>query len=192
MGISVSQLYAIDRINVDDLMERGTFMSIIRKIEAMSADTSGETLWMRLEDAFNSIMQDIVLSKRQDQELLVALDDDKLHFHYSKSTNTRNTAEGLKLILKNFSGSIVISSDITKTEENSVNLLESSLEQEEDAAKADDNKDDDNKAVSDSDPDDDDDSDATELPPLPTTNIVVFDDSDYEDDYALSQQVTYM
>jgi hypothetical protein len=47
-----------------------------------------ESLWIQLEDIFNSLAKKHFLSKRNGEELYIALDDDKHHFNYSKNSDT--------------------------------------------------------------------------------------------------------
>jgi hypothetical protein len=81
-----SRLLEDIRFNSTGMMEKNKYHQIIKKIEVHRC--GDESLWMQLEDIFNSLAKKHFLSKRDDEELYVALDDDKHHFNYSKSSDT--------------------------------------------------------------------------------------------------------
>jgi hypothetical protein len=64
----------------------GEYYKLIKKIEEHRS--GDESLWMQIEDIFNSLAKKHFLSERNDEELYVALDDDRHHFNYSKHANT--------------------------------------------------------------------------------------------------------
>jgi hypothetical protein len=81
-----SRLLKDNRFDSTGMMEKDKYHRIIKQIEE---ERSGdESLWMQLEEIFNSLAKKHFLSKRDNEELYVALDDDKHHFNYSKSDDT--------------------------------------------------------------------------------------------------------
>jgi hypothetical protein len=74
------------RFDSTGMMTKNEYYKIIKQIEEHRS--GDESLWMQLEDIFNSLAKKHFLSKRDDEELYVALDDDKHHFNYSKHADT--------------------------------------------------------------------------------------------------------
>jgi hypothetical protein len=70
------------RFDSTDMMEKGEYHQLLKKIEGMRS--GDESLWMQIEELFNSLAKKHFLSERDDEELYIALDDDKHHFNYSK------------------------------------------------------------------------------------------------------------
>ena len=67
-------------------MKSKDMLKILHRIDLLSA--GGETIWMKVEKAFNSEMKDSFLSMRRQEKLTVALDNDKQPFNYSKNAQT--------------------------------------------------------------------------------------------------------
>ncbi|OEU05679.1 hypothetical protein FRACYDRAFT_258686 [Fragilariopsis cylindrus CCMP1102] len=72
--------------NSTGMMERGEYHRLIKLIEEHRS--GDESLWMQIEEIFNSLSKKHFLSKRGEEELYIALDDDKHHFNYSKHADT--------------------------------------------------------------------------------------------------------
>jgi hypothetical protein len=81
-----SRLLEDNLFNSTGMMEKGEYYKLIKKIEEHRS--GDESLWMQIEDIFNSLAKKHFLSERNDEELYVALDDDRHHFNYSKHANT--------------------------------------------------------------------------------------------------------
>jgi hypothetical protein len=81
-----SRLLEDSRFDSTGMMEKGEYHQLLKKIEGMRS--GDESLWMQIEDIFNSLAKKRFLSKRDEEELYVALDDDKHHFNYSKHADT--------------------------------------------------------------------------------------------------------
>ena len=79
LRVHVSTIYASERIDTCGLLSFEEFSSILRKISQHDCSTRGETIWMRVEEAFNAYAKRQFLDQRGDDDLFVALDDDKLH-----------------------------------------------------------------------------------------------------------------
>jgi hypothetical protein len=75
-----------NRFDSTGMMESGEYYRLIRQIEEHRS--GDESLWMQIEELFNSLTKKHFLSKRDGEELYVALDDDKHHFNYSKHKDT--------------------------------------------------------------------------------------------------------
>jgi len=90
LSIAAPRLYELNsRFDTTGLMEtKEEFMKIIRRMETIDEGNDGDSLWMKIEYAYNSEMRKIFLSKRGNNTLSIALDDDKVHFNYSKSAKT--------------------------------------------------------------------------------------------------------
>jgi antitoxin component HigA of HigAB toxin-antitoxin module len=74
------------RFNSTGMMKKGEYYKLLKQIEEhRSGDKS---LWMQIEELFNSLAKTHFLSERDEEELYVALDDDKHHFNYSKHADT--------------------------------------------------------------------------------------------------------
>jgi hypothetical protein len=80
-----SRLLQDKRFDFSGMIEKDKYHRIIKQIEGHRS--GDESLWMQLEESFNSLAKNHFLSKR-DNQLYVALDDDKHHFNYSKDTDT--------------------------------------------------------------------------------------------------------
>ena len=84
---STSRLLYHRRFIKKGLTEPTNMLKIFRRIDSLSI--GGETIWMKVESAFNSEIKDSFLSaRRQEEKLTTALDDDKQPFNYSKNTLT--------------------------------------------------------------------------------------------------------
>ena len=72
------------------MMKKEEYYRVTKKIEQSSGAGRGDddSLWMELEDCYNSFAKKNFLSKRNKEELSVALDDDKEHFNFSKYSDT--------------------------------------------------------------------------------------------------------
>jgi hypothetical protein len=81
-----SRLIQDDRFNSTGMMEKGEYHQLLKQIEVKKS--GDECLWMQIEELFNSLAKKHFLSKREDEELYIALDDDKHHFNYSKNSDT--------------------------------------------------------------------------------------------------------
>jgi len=81
-----SRLLQDKKFDSTGMIEKGKYYKLIKQIEEHRS--GDESLWMQLEDIFNSLAKKHFLSKRDDEELYVALDDDKHHFNYSKHADT--------------------------------------------------------------------------------------------------------
>ena len=89
LNVTAPRLYELDRFDTTGLMKtKGDFLKILRRMETVDEGNQGDTLWMKLEYVFNSQMRRIFLSKRGNEELTIALDDDKVHFNYGKNSKT--------------------------------------------------------------------------------------------------------
>jgi hypothetical protein len=74
------------RFDSTGMMEKEKYHRVIKQIEGHRS--GDESLWMQIEELFNSLAKKHFLSKRNDEELYIALDDDKHHFNYSKNADT--------------------------------------------------------------------------------------------------------
>ncbi|OEU22028.1 hypothetical protein FRACYDRAFT_232182 [Fragilariopsis cylindrus CCMP1102] len=81
-----ARLLEDDRFDSTGMMERGEYHRVIKQIEEHRS--GDESLWMQIEELFNSLAKKHFLSERGDEELYIALDDDKHHFNYSKHADT--------------------------------------------------------------------------------------------------------
>jgi hypothetical protein len=85
-SLPASRLLQDIRFNSTGMMEKDKYHRIIKKIEVHRS--GDESLWMQIEDIFNSLAKKHFLSERHGEELYIALDDDKHHFNYSKNSDT--------------------------------------------------------------------------------------------------------
>ena len=85
-----SRLLEDDNYNSTGLMKKEDHYRLIKKIEGLCGAGHGDddSLWMKLENLFNSFAKKNFLSRRDLEELYLALDDDKQHFAFSKSSDT--------------------------------------------------------------------------------------------------------
>jgi hypothetical protein len=74
------------RFDSTGMTEKGEYHRLLKQIEVKKS--GDESLWIQLEDIFNSLAKKHFLSKRNGEELYIALDDDKHHFNYSKNSDT--------------------------------------------------------------------------------------------------------
>jgi hypothetical protein len=82
-----SRLLEDDRFDSTGMMEKkGEYYRLIKQIEEHRS--GDESLWMQIEELFNSLAKKHFLSERNGEELYVALDDDKHRFNYSKHADT--------------------------------------------------------------------------------------------------------
>ncbi|OEU17716.1 hypothetical protein FRACYDRAFT_238144 [Fragilariopsis cylindrus CCMP1102] len=81
-----SRLLEDNRFDSTGMMESGEYYRLIRQIEEHRS--GDESLWMQIEELFNSLAKKHFLSERGEEELYVALDDDKHRFNYSKHADT--------------------------------------------------------------------------------------------------------
>ena len=89
LNVPATRLYEIDRFDTRGLVKsKEEFMTLLHLMETVDNDNEGETFWMKLEYLFNSQMRETYLSKRGNEEITIALDDDKVHFNYSKNAKT--------------------------------------------------------------------------------------------------------
>ena len=66
-------------------MDKQELMGILHMIATEKAG-SGDTIWMQVEEAFNLIAKG-KLSERGGANVIVAPDDDKLHYLFSKTSD---------------------------------------------------------------------------------------------------------
>jgi hypothetical protein len=85
-SLPASRLLQDDRFNSTGMMEKDKYHRIIKQIEEQRS--GDDSLWMQIEDIFNSLAKKHFLSERHGEELYIALDDDKHHFNYSKNSDT--------------------------------------------------------------------------------------------------------
>jgi hypothetical protein len=85
-SLPASRLLQDIRFNSTGMMEKGEYHQLLKQIEVKKS--GDESLWIQLEDIFNSLAKKHFLSERDDEELYIALDDDKHHFNYSKNADT--------------------------------------------------------------------------------------------------------
>ncbi|OEU09246.1 hypothetical protein FRACYDRAFT_248581 [Fragilariopsis cylindrus CCMP1102] len=81
-----SRLLEDNRFDSTGMMEKMEYYRLIRQIEEHRS--GDESLWMQIEELFNSLVKKHFLSERGEEELYIALDDDKHHFNYSKQADT--------------------------------------------------------------------------------------------------------
>ena len=85
----VPMLYDVNLFDTNGLMNsKEEYIRIYRQMETLGAGEDDDTLWMKVEDCFNNLMKKTFLSRRGNNDLSVALDDDKHHFNYSKNSDT--------------------------------------------------------------------------------------------------------
>ena len=90
-----SRLLDDERYDSKDLMTKQDYHRTLKLIEKSSMGDDDDSLWMQLEEKFNTFTKKDFIAHREDEDLSIALDDDKKHFAYSKHSNTR----GLKNVV---------------------------------------------------------------------------------------------
>ena len=85
LGMPSTRLYQEDRVSTNGLMDKEELMGILHMIASEKAD-GGDTIWMQVEEAFNLIAKG-KLSERGGANVIVAPDDDKLHYLFSKTSD---------------------------------------------------------------------------------------------------------
>jgi hypothetical protein len=85
-SIPASRLLKDNKFDSTGMIAKDEYHKLIKKIEEHRS--GDESLWMQLEDISNSLAEKHFLSKRDEEELYVALDDDKHHFNYLKHADT--------------------------------------------------------------------------------------------------------
>jgi hypothetical protein len=96
---SAQRLENDSRINYDGYMEASKCNEIWRKIAVAGKDGTGDKLWMELEEALNRDCRELFLTgKNRVVRLWIALDDDKVHFHFLLDAlrNDREFLVGMK------------------------------------------------------------------------------------------------
>ena len=92
VSVPAPMLFDTDLFNTTGLVVgKREFLQIYRKIDSIGAGKD-DTFWMAMEDCFNNLMKKMFLSERGEENLSVALDDDKHHFNYSKNADTYGLA----------------------------------------------------------------------------------------------------
>ena len=92
VSVPAPMLFDTDLFDTTGLVQgKSDFLRIYRKIDSVGAGKD-DTFWMAMEDCFNNLMKKMFLSERGDENLMVALDDDKHHFNYSKNADTYGLA----------------------------------------------------------------------------------------------------
>ena len=88
----VSQLLKDRRLDTKGFLSFVEYSKILRRIESIGGNedngTIAESLWMKIEDAYNKEAKDIFLQHRGRSQLCLSLDDDKQKYNYSKTANT--------------------------------------------------------------------------------------------------------
>jgi hypothetical protein len=80
-SIPASRLLKDSQFDSTGMIAKDEYYKLIKQIEEHRS--GDESFWMQLEDIFNSLAKKHFLSKRDNEELYIALDDDKHHFNYS-------------------------------------------------------------------------------------------------------------
>ena len=78
-------MYGSTRFNTKGLMGKDEYVDLLKQMDKINDDD--ESFWMKAEKVYNSTVKKIFLSKRGHLDLVVAFDDDKLHFNFSASSN---------------------------------------------------------------------------------------------------------
>ena len=81
---SAARLEEDSRINFSGYMGASLCNEIWRKIATVGKDGSGDKLWAELEEALNRDCRELFLTGDEKVSTMrIALDDDKVHFHFS-------------------------------------------------------------------------------------------------------------
>jgi len=73
-----SSLYDCELFTKDGLLgSKGEYIAIYRAIETLDVGEGGDALWVGVGEAFNSLMGETSLEHRRNNNLAIALDDDK-------------------------------------------------------------------------------------------------------------------
>ena len=87
-GIPPIQMFESDNWSSEIMVSHKDFMSIMKMIAKEKGNNECDGFWMKAEDSLNSYLKEAFISKRNDENLIIALDDDKMHCGTTDATKT--------------------------------------------------------------------------------------------------------